>query len=82
MYVYTVLYCVLYVGWDEYPNGRWGDSRSPAYGELSGYYLAFKRPKVFHITTATSECLTTECLTMGATCKALCHGMQASLTQS
>jgi hypothetical protein len=34
------------VGWDEYPNGRWGDSRSPAYGELSGYYLAFKRPKV------------------------------------
>eukprot|EP00658_Telonema_sp_P-2_P054554 TRINITY_DN43400_c0_g1_i1.p1 TRINITY_DN43400_c0_g1~~TRINITY_DN43400_c0_g1_i1.p1 ORF type:complete len:389 (-),score=76.64 TRINITY_DN43400_c0_g1_i1:83-1249(-) len=20
--------------WDEYPNGRWGDSRSPAYGEV------------------------------------------------
>lgn len=23
--------------WDEYPNGRFGDSRSPAYGELDGY---------------------------------------------
>lgn len=32
--------------WDEYPNGRWGDARSPAYGELSHYYLEFKRPKV------------------------------------
>ncbi|CAN0409538.1 unnamed protein product, partial [Discosporangium mesarthrocarpum] len=21
--------------WDEYPNGRWGDGRSPAFGELS-----------------------------------------------
>ena len=20
--------------WDEFPNGRWGDNRSPAYGEL------------------------------------------------
>jgi len=25
--------------WDEYPNGRWGDSRSPAFGELSDYHL-------------------------------------------
>jgi methylenetetrahydrofolate reductase (NADPH) len=24
-------------GWDDYPNGRWGDSRSPAYGEVSGF---------------------------------------------
>lgn len=32
--------------WDEFPNGRWGDFRSPAYGELTDYYLAFKRPKV------------------------------------
>ena len=32
--------------WDEFPNGRWGDNRSPAYGELTDYYLAFKRPKV------------------------------------
>ena len=23
--------------WDEFPNGRWGDVRSPAYGELDGY---------------------------------------------
>jgi methylenetetrahydrofolate reductase (NADPH) len=23
--------------WDEFPNGRWGDSRSPAYGELDLY---------------------------------------------
>ncbi|ODQ65404.1 methylenetetrahydrofolate reduct [Nadsonia fulvescens var. elongata DSM 6958] len=23
--------------WDEFPNGRWGDSRSPAYGELENY---------------------------------------------
>ncbi|DAZ93974.1 TPA: hypothetical protein N0F65_005485, partial [Lagenidium giganteum] len=32
--------------WDDFPNGRWGDRTSPAYGELSEYYLAFKRPKV------------------------------------
>ncbi|KAJ0396550.1 hypothetical protein P43SY_009459 [Pythium insidiosum] len=32
--------------WDEFPNGRWGDRTSPAYGDLSEYYLAFKRPKV------------------------------------
>eukprot|EP01084_Bolivina_argentea_P217636 369478_1 len=26
--------------WDEYPNGRWGDSRSPAYGEyLNNHHL-------------------------------------------
>jgi methylenetetrahydrofolate reductase (NADPH) len=30
--------------WDEFPNGRWGDSRSPAFGEPSDYYLA--RPQV------------------------------------
>ncbi|CCF59569.1 hypothetical protein KAFR_0H01590 [Kazachstania africana CBS 2517] len=23
--------------WDEFPNGRFGDSRSPAYGEIDGY---------------------------------------------
>ncbi|RKF72775.1 Methylenetetrahydrofolate reductase 2 [Golovinomyces cichoracearum] len=23
--------------WDDFPNGRWGDARSPAYGELDGY---------------------------------------------
>ncbi len=26
--------------WDEYPSGRWGDSRSPAYGELTDYHLS------------------------------------------
>ncbi|KAK4531350.1 hypothetical protein CCYA_CCYA07G2207 [Cyanidiococcus yangmingshanensis] len=26
-------------GWDEYPNGRWGDYRSPAYGDLSEHHL-------------------------------------------
>mmetsp|Transcript_6984 Transcript_6984/g.7628 ORF Transcript_6984/g.7628 Transcript_6984/m.7628 type:complete len:602 (+) Transcript_6984:78-1883(+) len=30
------------VNWDEYPNGRWGDNRSPAYGELSDSH--FFRP--------------------------------------
>lgn len=25
--------------WDEFPNGRWGDSQSPAYGELSDYHI-------------------------------------------
>ena len=25
--------------WDEFPNGRWGDRRSPAFGTLNDYYL-------------------------------------------
>lgn len=25
--------------WDEFPNGRWGDGRSPAFGELSNYHF-------------------------------------------
>lgn len=28
--------------WDEFPNGRWGDSRSPAYGEMDGYGASLK----------------------------------------
>ncbi|EIW79327.1 methylenetetrahydrofolate reduct [Coniophora puteana RWD-64-598 SS2] len=28
--------------WDEFPNGRFGDSRSPAYGELDGYGVSLK----------------------------------------
>jgi methylenetetrahydrofolate reductase (NADPH) len=28
--------------WDEFPNGRWGDSRSPAYGELDAYGVGLK----------------------------------------
>ncbi|KAF7724259.1 hypothetical protein EC973_001215 [Apophysomyces ossiformis] len=35
--------------WDEFPNGRWGDSRSPAFGELDGYGVSLKYP--------TKECL-------------------------
>eukprot|EP00472_Partenskyella_glossopodia_P006064 CAMPEP_0197514996 /NCGR_PEP_ID=MMETSP1318-20131121/261_1 /TAXON_ID=552666 /ORGANISM="Partenskyella glossopodia, Strain RCC365" /LENGTH=635 /DNA_ID=CAMNT_0043063239 /DNA_START=81 /DNA_END=1988 /DNA_ORIENTATION=+ len=27
------------VSWDEFPNGRWGDSQSPAYGDLYDYHL-------------------------------------------
>jgi methylenetetrahydrofolate reductase (NADPH) len=28
--------------WDEFPNGRWGDSRSPAFGELDTYGISLK----------------------------------------
>ncbi|KAJ3023693.1 UNVERIFIED_CONTAM: hypothetical protein HDU68_008496 [Siphonaria sp. JEL0065] len=28
--------------WDDFPNGRWGDSRSPAYGDLDGYGVSLK----------------------------------------
>ena len=28
--------------WDEFPNGRWGDSRSPAFGELDAYDIGLK----------------------------------------
>lgn len=34
--------------WDEFPNGRWGSSESPAFGDLKDYYLFFiasKSPK-------------------------------------
>ncbi|TFK75021.1 methylenetetrahydrofolate reduct [Pluteus cervinus] len=31
--------------WDEYPNGRFGDARSPAYGELDGYGVCIKQTK-------------------------------------
>jgi len=27
--------------WDEFPNGRWGNSESPAFGELKDYYLFY-----------------------------------------
>lgn len=30
--------------WDEYPNGRWGDSSSPAFGSLRDYYLFAPTP--------------------------------------
>lgn len=28
--------------WDEFPNGRWGDAKSPAYGELDTYGIGLK----------------------------------------
>jgi methylenetetrahydrofolate reductase (NADPH) len=30
--------------WDEWPNGRWGDSRSPAFGDLDGWGVTLKAP--------------------------------------
>ncbi|KAK7205102.1 methylenetetrahydrofolate reductase 2 [Myxozyma melibiosi] len=30
--------------WDDFPNGRWGDPRSPAYGEIDGYGLTLHVP--------------------------------------
>ena len=32
--------------WDEFPNGRWGISSSPAFGELSDYYLFYLKSKL------------------------------------
>ncbi|XP_064642240.1 methylenetetrahydrofolate reductase (NADPH)-like isoform X2 [Lineus longissimus] len=31
--------------WDEYPNGRWGNSASAAFGELKDYYLFYLKSK-------------------------------------
>lgn len=31
--------------WDEFPNGRWGSSESPAFGELKDYYLFYLTSK-------------------------------------
>ncbi|GAA5993328.1 hypothetical protein JCM5350_001567 [Sporobolomyces pararoseus] len=30
--------------WDEFPNGRFGDARSPAYGDMDGYGVGLKLP--------------------------------------
>ncbi|KAK3299337.1 methylenetetrahydrofolate reductase-domain-containing protein [Chaetomium fimeti] len=32
--------------WDDFPNGRWGDARSPAYGQIDGYGVSL------HVTVA------------------------------
>jgi methylenetetrahydrofolate reductase (NADPH) len=32
--------------WDEFPNGRWGDTRSAAYGDLTDYHLSALHFKV------------------------------------
>lgn len=31
--------------WDEFPNGRWGSSESPAFGALKDYYMFFIQSK-------------------------------------
>ena len=31
--------------WDDFPNGRWGNSSSPAFGELKDYYLFYLRSR-------------------------------------
>ncbi|XP_054435714.1 methylenetetrahydrofolate reductase (NADPH) isoform X2 [Pteronotus mesoamericanus] len=31
--------------WEEFPNGRWGNSSSPAFGELKDYYLFYLKSK-------------------------------------
>lgn len=36
--------------WDEFPNGRWGDSRSPAFGELTDYHVTS-----LHVTKVSSH---------------------------
>lgn len=35
--------------WDDFPNGRWGDARSPAYGEIDGYGVSL------HVSTPDAE---------------------------
>jgi methylenetetrahydrofolate reductase (NADPH) len=32
------------MGWDDFPNGRWGNSFSPTYGDLNDYYV-FRKTK-------------------------------------
>merc|ERR1712131_285830 len=31
--------------WDEFPNGRWGDSSSPAFGDLKDYHVFYLKSK-------------------------------------
>ena len=38
----TKAYVLRTQDWDEFPNGRWGDSRSPAFGELDAYGIGLK----------------------------------------
>ncbi|KAK1761029.1 methylenetetrahydrofolate reductase [Echria macrotheca] len=35
--------------WDDFPNGRWGDARSPAYGQIDGYGVSL------HVTVAQAQ---------------------------
>ncbi|KAL2912972.1 methylenetetrahydrofolate reductase (NAD(P)H) met13 [Polyrhizophydium stewartii] len=40
----TKSYIMRTEAWDEFPNGRWGDSRSPAFGDIDGYGVRLKYP--------------------------------------
>eukprot|EP00842_Homolaphlyctis_polyrhiza_P004486 jgi/Hompol1/5038/HPOL_004130-RA len=56
----TKSYIMRTEAWDEFPNGRWGDSRSPAYGDLDGYGVRLKYPaadclKVWNYPESTSD---------------------------
>ena len=37
--------------WDEFPNGRWGDARSPAYGDVDafGTHLRFSKDEAHEL---------------------------------
>ena len=37
--------------WDEFPNGRWGDARSPAFGHLDAYGIGLKGKNEYYIQT-------------------------------
>ncbi|ETO18737.1 methylenetetrahydrofolate reductase [Reticulomyxa filosa] len=32
--------------WDDFPNGRWGDNRSPAFGEFPHHHLLYQQQKM------------------------------------
>ncbi|KAI8921423.1 methylenetetrahydrofolate reductase-domain-containing protein [Powellomyces hirtus] len=40
----TKSYILRTEAWDDFPNGRWGDARSPAFGEIDGYGFNLKYP--------------------------------------
>ena len=44
MFVHILYFCRTR-HWDEFPNGRWGASESPAFGELKDYYLFYLKSK-------------------------------------
>lgn len=47
--------------WDEFPNGRWTDSQSPAFGQLVGYHaLPFQRAKPEELRSMWGEAVESE----------------------
>ena len=43
--------------WDDFPNGRWGNSSSPAFGELTDYHLFYLRTRLVCVWVGTVELL-------------------------